>query len=426
MSDTTRPDAQEEPTRVLVLGGQRTVRMLKERTDYEVGFADESISFDLIATADIPIEVDLDDWDAVVDHVRRVHAIRPFTAVVSQVDRLVPLAGVLRERLGLTTGITAEAARNCNDKAATHRCLSEAGIAVTRHQVVRSPVDGIAAAKEIGLPVIVKPRDASSAAGLMHCETPEEVAAAIADIFDGGRDSALVEEYLIGREIGVFAGRTAGRTKVLFVFDGEVGPPPKFVKLGGWFPSVLSEEELSLLDELSERVLAAVGLDNWVALLQFILTEDGPKVVEINPRVAGGQGVALIAATTGYEPTLVAVEAALGRQSEPDTSQAAIGLYRSIVFEEEGTLWYRDEALREVTGLETRVRPLIELDVKPGEAVLSINHPRGGAFGRIVVVGDSRDAVARDYDRILQQLDLRVEPVADAEAQVSKPHTSCC
>ncbi|WP_433381268.1 ATP-grasp domain-containing protein [Streptosporangium sp. CA-115845] len=426
MSKNAGPHAPGDRTRVLVLGGRRTVTMLKERTTYEVGFADESISFDLLAAADIPIEVDFDDWEAVVAQVRRVHALRPFTAVVSQVDRLVPLAGMLRERLGLTTGITSEAAWNCNDKAATHRRLAEAGIDVTRHRVVRDAKEGVSAAQEIGLPVIVKPRDASSAAGLMHCATANEVSTAVTDILEGGRDSALVEEYLIGPEIGVFASRADGRTKILYVFTGEVGPPPKFVKLGGWFPSALAEEEHSRLGELTERVLSALGLDNWVALLQFILTDDGPKVVEVNPRVSGGQGVALIAATTGYELTLAAVEAALGRQIQPDIPQAAVGMYHSIVFEKEGRLWYREEALRAIEGLESPVAPVIELDVSPGEAVLAINHPRGGTFGRIVVAGNSREEVTRDHERIMKQLDLRVEPLENAEDEVDKPHTSCC
>ncbi|GAA3017048.1 ATP-grasp domain-containing protein [Streptosporangium longisporum] len=400
--------------------------MLKERTTYEVGFADEAIPFDLLAAADIPIEVDFDDWEEVVEAVRRVHALRPFTAVVSQVDRLVPLAGLLRERLGLTTGITAQAARNCNDKAATHRCLSEADIAVTRHRVVHDGQEGVVAAKEIGLPVIVKPRDASSAAGLMHCASLEEVSAAVSDILDGGRDSALVEEYLVGPEIGVFAARAGGRTQILYVFTGEVGPPPKFVKLGGWFPSALDEGERARLGELTGRVLAALGLDDWVALVQFILTDDGPKVVEVNPRVSGGQGVALIAATTGYEMTLAAVEAALGRHVRPDPPKAAIGMYHSIVFDQEGTLWYRPEALRGIEGLESPVPPVIEIDVAPGEAVLAINHPRGGTFGRIVVAGTGREEVVRDHERIMRHLDLRVEPLENAEAQVDKPHTSCC
>ncbi|WP_218011034.1 ATP-grasp domain-containing protein [Herbidospora mongoliensis] len=382
--------------------------------------------FDLLAIADIPIEVDFDDWDAVIAQVSRVHAVRPFTTVVTQVDRLVPLAGLLRESLGLRTGITTEAARNCNDKAATHRCLAKAGLPVTRHQVVHSSEEAALAAKDIGLPVIVKPLDATSAAGLMHCTMVEEVTAAVAGILDGGRASALVEEYLIGPEIGVLASRTGGKTKILYVFEAEVGPPPKFVKLGGWFPSVLADEDLTLLSERTEQALAAVGLDDWVALLQFMLVEGGPKVVEINPRLSGGQGVALIAATSGYEPTLVAVEAALGRQPEPDIPQASVGLYSSIVFDEPGRLFYRPEALRAIEGLETLTPPLVEVDVQPGEAVLELNHPRGGTFGRIVLAGDSREAVLRDHQRILDQLDLRVEPAQDAASEVAKPHTSCC
>lgn len=414
-----------QPTRVLVLSGQRTVRMLKEHTDYEVVFADEAMSLDLLMLADFPLEVDFDDWESVVEQVARVHALRPITAVVTGVDRLVPLAGILSERLGLTTGITAEAARNCIDKAATQRLLEAAGIPVPGHRVVYSTEEGVAAAAEIGLPVVVKPRDGSSAAGLMHCASAEEVADAVADILAGGRDSALVEEFLVGAEIGVFASRVAGHTSVLYVVDGDVGPPPKFVKLG-WFPSKLAGEQLAEIEQLTDRALKAVGLDNWVASLQFMLTESGPKAGEINPRVWGGQGVEFIAATSGYEPTLLAVEAALGRRVVPDRPRAAAGLYRSIVFTEAGRLRYREDALDAIEGLESPLPPFIEVDVRSGEAVLPINHPRGGAFGRIVLAGRSADELDRDYQRILTQLDLRVEPVVAVETKVERQHTSCC
>ncbi|MFD9701524.1 acetyl-CoA carboxylase biotin carboxylase subunit family protein [Lentzea sp. NPDC059081] len=414
------------PPRVLVLSGQRTVRMLKERTDYEVVYADEAMTLEQLLLADFPLEVDFDDWNAVAAKVGQVHASKPIDAVVTGVDRLVPLAGRLAESLGLSTGITEEAAHNCNDKAATERLLQQGGVPVPEHRVVRSTTEGIAAAGEIGLPVIVKPRDGTSASGLMYCETPDDVADAVADVLDDGKDSALIEEFMVGAEFGVFASRVNGQTTVMYVVEGDVGPPPKFVKVGAWFPSTLGEEQLAELERLTDAALAAVGLDNWVASLQFWITEAGPKAGEINPRVAGGQGVELIAATSGYEPTLVAVEAALGRRVEPETPRAAAGLYRSIVFSDTGRLRYREEALAGVEGLESPIPPLIELDVKPGDPVVPINHPRGGAFGRVVLVGRNAEELDRDYQRILDKLDLRVESAAAAESQVERAHTSCC
>ena len=414
------------PTRVLVLSGQRTLPILKQQTDYEVAFADEAMTIEQLMLADFPLDVDLDDWGAVVDQVVRLHAVRPIDAVVTGVEWLVPLAGVLREKLGLSSGITEQAARNCNDKAATHRLLAAAGVPVAGNRVVSTPALGVAAAEEIGLPVVVKPRDASSAAGLMYCATAAEVADAVTDILADGRDSALIEEFLVGPEIGVFARRVGGRTTVMWLVDGEVGPPPKFVKVGGVFPSRMTQAQSAEIERLTDKALTAVGLDDWVASLQFMLTDAGPKAGEINPRVSGGQGVELIAATSGYEPSLVAVEAALGREMKRVEPRAVAGLYRSLVFEEAGVLTYHADALSGVDGLESLVPPLIELDVLSGEPVLPINHDRGGAFGRVVLAGADADQLERDYQRILAALELRVEPEAAVEAAVDRKHTSCC
>jgi carbamoylphosphate synthase large subunit len=412
--------------RVLVLSGRRTVENLKA-AGYQVGLASESIPFDLTLTADIPIEVDFGDWPAVIEQVARLHEHAPFQAVVTQLERLLPLAGQLRERLGLTGGISQQAALDCTDKPTTLRLLREAGLPVARHATVTSAAQAPAAARELGLPVIVKPRAAASGAGLSLCQTAAEAETAVAAILASGQDSALLEEYLLGTEIGLFAYRLAGHTEVITCLEAKVGPPPRFVKLGGDFPSRLPAGLLVQVSDLTARALAGVGLDNWVATVQMMLTSDGPRVMEINPRVPGGQTVELVAATTGYEPTLVAAQVALGIRPEPTVARAPFAWYRCLTFEEAGHLFYRPEAQDDVPGLETDTPPVIELDVEPGEVVLPINHPRGGVFGRIMLRGASQEALARDYARILAALELRLEPLSDAEHEaVWRPHTRCC
>ncbi|MFF4713035.1 acetyl-CoA carboxylase biotin carboxylase subunit family protein [Streptomyces eurythermus] len=412
--------------RILVLGGQRTVRQLKEHTDYEVVFAEENMTIEQLMLADYPLEVDFDDWDDTIARVAAAHADQPVDAVVTGVERLVPLAGRLHAELRLDHGITEQAARDCIDKAATHRLLAQAGVPVPRNRVVAGTGEGAEAAEELGLPVVVKPRDASSAAGLKYCESREEVEQAVGDILKGGRDTALIEEYVTGPEIGVFASRVGGRTRVVWVVEGEVGPPPTFVKVGGFFPSRLDDEQLAELEDLADRVLAAVGLDDWVAALQFTLTPDGWRAGEVNPRVPGGQAVEMIRATTGYEPSLIATEAALGRHPEHEVPEAAFGLYRSIVFDGAGRIDYNAQAVGSLSGLESPVPPFVEFDVKPGDAVLPVEHPKGGAFGRIVLAGESLEQLERDYAKVREQLAVRLVDDAAADAAVDRQHTSCC
>lgn len=413
-------------TRILVLGGRRTVQQLQEESDYDVVFAEENMTLEQVMLADYPLEVDFGDWASVSRQVAGVHAQQPIHAVVTGVERLVPLAGRLREELELDHGITEQAARNCIDKAATHRLLEGAGVPVPRTRVVSGAQEGGEAAEALGLPVVVKPRDASSAAGLAYCDTRAEVEQAIAGILAGGRDSALVEEYVQGPEFGVFAARTAGATRVLWVVEGEVGPPPTFVKVGGHFPARLGEENRRELDRLADLALTAVGLDDWVAALQFTLTADGWRAGEINPRVPGGQAVEMIRSTTGWEPSLVAAEAALGRHGEPRAADAACGLYRSIVFEEAGRIDYDAAAIGSLGGLESPHTPFVEFDVAPGEPVLPVGHPRGGAFGRIVLAGESPEQLERDLARVTEQLAVRLADEQVNEGSVDRAHTSCC
>ncbi|MEV1087728.1 ATP-grasp domain-containing protein [Streptomyces microflavus] len=413
-------------TRILVLGGRRTVQQLQEESDYDVVFAEENMTLEQVMLADYPLEVDFGDWASVSRQVAGVHAQQPIHAVVTGVERLVPLAGRLREELELDHGITEQAARNCIDKAATHRLLEGAGVPVPRTRVVSGAQEGGEAVEALGLPVVVKPRDASSAAGLAYCDTRAEVEQAIAGILAGGRDSALVEEYVQGPEFGVFAARTAGATRVLWVVEGEVGPPPTFVKVGGHFPARLGEENRRELDRLADLALTAVGLDDWVAALQFTLTADGWRAGEINPRVPGGQAVEMIRSTTGWEPSLVAAEAALGRHGEPRAADAACGLYRSIVFEEAGRIDYDAAAIGSLGGLESPHTPFVEFDVAPGEPVLPVGHPRGGAFGRIVLAGESPEQLERDLARVTEQLAVRLADEQVNEGSVDRAHTSCC
>lgn len=414
-------------TLVIVLSGRRSVETLK-RLGYRVGIVNDEIPLDLTLLADVPIEANLEDREQVAQALRRVNQSQRIAAVVTQLESLVPLAGYLRTQLGLSTGISEEAALNCRDKANTRRLLEAAGVPSARFRIVDSVDRARDAATEIGLPVVVKPRDASSAAYLMLARTTAEVEAAAAAILEGGRTSMLVEEFLIGSELLLFVSRAAGRMRVLSCLDIEVGPPPKFVRLGARLPSTISPDQAEAVRRVTDACLEAIGLDNWVATVQLMVTADGPRIIEVNPRVPGGQLVTLIEATAGVDPTQVGVEAALGIESRPDQPRVPRAWYRCLTFERAGLLFYRPEAEDgSIPGIEGPLSPFVEIDVAPGEMVLPINHSRGGVFGRFILFGNSDDQLARDHQRVLDALDLRLEPVAEAEADAAwRPHSRCC
>src|SRR5260370_22819126 len=166
---------------VLVLSGRRSVENLKAAGD-RVGLAYEPIRCDRTLTADTPIEVDFGDWPATIARVERIHRHTPFDAVITHLEHLLPLAGQLRDRLGLDGGISERAALDCMDKPTTLRLLADAGLPAARFRRWTPPAQALVAAAELGLAVIVKPAAAASRAGLTLCETSGEASAAVTDL----------------------------------------------------------------------------------------------------------------------------------------------------------------------------------------------------------------------------------------------------
>ncbi|MEN3278178.1 MAG: cyanophycin synthetase, partial [Massilia sp.] len=96
------------------------------------------------------------------------------------------------------TGAIAETI--AQDKELTKRLLDAAGVPVPLGRTVVDPEDAWAAAQEIGLPVVVKPKDGNQGKGVtVNITTKEQIAAAFHSASEF-RDDILVERYLPGHD----------------------------------------------------------------------------------------------------------------------------------------------------------------------------------------------------------------------------------
>ncbi|HEY7481185.1 MAG TPA: cyanophycin synthetase [Gemmatimonadales bacterium] len=85
-----------------------------------------------------------------------------------------------------------------SDKEETNRILANLGLPVPRQRLVQAEEDAVAAAEQIGYPVVVKPFNANHGRGItIHITTPDEVRKA----FDVAREhsrSVIIESYISG------------------------------------------------------------------------------------------------------------------------------------------------------------------------------------------------------------------------------------
>ena len=401
---------------VVLLGGQdvrafEAVRNLGCRVVY----VDESISWDLLPLVDVPLEASLDNWEQVATGLEALARRDRVDAVVTHSESSVPLMAYLNRRLKLpVSSLSLAAAWNCRDKLRTRQGLQKAGLPTVRFQLVNDRTEAVAAARAIGYPVVVKPRDGTGGFGVRLCFRDAEVADAVEVVIQRSADSnhylpgALVEEYLEGRELAVQTLTWAGKTELVSVLETQVSAGPVFVELGYDFPTRLPCGRIAELSQVVTATIQALGVDNWLTHTQIRLTRDGFKVIEVNARRPGGRLVAMTEAVAGVDLLSAAVMMALGEPPPRPRLRAAHSLYRSIVFEQGGHVDYDPDPSWQ--GLESDIAPIVEMDVQPGDPVLPYDRPEGGVYGRILLCGSSREALERDYDRIRAQLGLRLLP----------------
>ncbi|MGE0605740.1 MAG: cyanophycin synthetase [Pirellulales bacterium] len=97
------------------------------------------------------------------------------------------------------TGSIAESI--AKDKELTKRLLRAAGVPVPAGRAVESAEDAWRAAQEIGLPVVVKPRDGNHGRGIsLNLKTAEQILAAFPFAAQESEDGVLVERFTLGTE----------------------------------------------------------------------------------------------------------------------------------------------------------------------------------------------------------------------------------
>ncbi|MFH9266744.1 ATP-grasp domain-containing protein [Streptomyces sp. NPDC017546] len=345
------------------------------------------------------LTADTNGIEALLPLVERAHRALGFDGVITSCDYYLPAAARIADRLGLP-GPAAEAVGNACRKDATRRVLTGAGVPGPRFAVCADWAETAAAARDIGYPLVLKPVDLCAGMYVRRVDDEEALAdahRALAEFPVNARGQrrapvVLLEEFLVGPEVSVETVSFGGLTHVLGVTDKSVGGAPAFIETGHMFPAALSAADTGAAEETARAALKALGLDGVVAHTEIKLTDDGPRVVEVNPRPAGNRITELVRHVTGVDLAAACVDVALGR--EPDLRRRATGLRSAaigfLVPDTGGTL-------KSIEGADdvSAAAGLLELQLAvPGKAVKAAGS--NNEYLGHVMAGDAEGLGARD------------------------------
>ncbi|MEP2628233.1 MAG: ATP-grasp domain-containing protein [Hyphomicrobiales bacterium] len=209
--------------------------------------------------------------------------------IMSNSDAYLILAAETSRRLGLPSPAPEDLDFFMN-KGGMRRAMSNAGLPTPKVHAVASACD--ARSYKGSFPVVAKPAIGTGSIGVRLCRDARELAewSTEAASVNDRKAGFLLEDFIPGPLYSMeLIHRGQGDLVLLGHTNRALGPPPYFVETSYTFPVQVPEEVSQ--DVLSQVRTLCVNIESAMMLhVEYVVDlETGtPKLIEINPRVAGG------------------------------------------------------------------------------------------------------------------------------------------
>jgi biotin carboxylase len=287
----------------------------------EVGHWSEVLRADGIVDRWLPVGIlgDPDKDARAVCDVLAAADVRPDAVLTFWEDSVCVAARVAAE-FGLP-GNGVEAVDVARSKLRMRQHCEKLGLPTPRSRRVRTLDELYAAAADIGFPAVLKPEYGASAMGVVRVDDLDSLIDAYSlvrnvvrpeydGIFRAGHD-LLLEEYMDGVEFDVDVVMFDGDCLFTSVSENWPTAEPSFQEQGLHCPPDHDASEVQALVDLVVLTVKGFELGRGVLHIEGKCTSRGPRVVEVNARMAGGRVYEMVRAVWGVDLVVAAVECAL-------------------------------------------------------------------------------------------------------------------
>ncbi|MFJ1600412.1 ATP-grasp domain-containing protein [Streptomyces sp. NPDC088261] len=256
--------------------------------------------------------VDVDTFD--VDATRRAFAAVPGVAgIINTTDTWSVPAAVLAAESGLP-GPDPDSVRLLRDKARVRDLLHGRGLGKSPAlRVAPDPASAAEVLRTVGLPAVLKDAAGTSSRDVWVVRDEEALRTALGEAGQRALTGGLfAEPFLSGPLYSAETIGWGGESRLLGVLSRQTSREPAVREEAAAFPVVFPPGGLGEIEEWVGRVLHTAGHHSGFAHVEFVLTSEGPQLVEINRRIGGalvGEALCLSLGTNVYEAM---IEAALG------------------------------------------------------------------------------------------------------------------
>lgn len=400
----------------IIIVGAGIMQIPAIRTAKEMGLnviaTDRNPSSDGFKYADVPLIMDTKDIQGhikfAIENKEKYNIVGAFAGA----DVAITVAGITNA-LNLP-GISMDVAIRSNNKSLMKKKWLEDGVPTPRSKEISSVEDAILFISEFnGFPVMVKAVDSAASRGSRMVENVNDLEEAISEAKkNSSTKTALIEEFVEGEEQSVETIVYKGIHNRCGIADRHFGFKPYPIEIGHTNPTRLPNYIQAKIYEVVEDAAKSLGINFGPAKADIILTDDGPKILEMPARLSGGfHSQYTTPLATGMNPIRAVLNLSIGNPipvKDITTKWNKVSVCKAI-FPEPGKIVTIEgiEKAKRIKGIEQ-----IFLLVKEGDIIPEYKNC-ANRICYIITVGDTYEEANEKFEIASQIISIKTKKFMD-------------
>ncbi len=322
-----------------------------------------------------------------------------FVLMTSTSDAPVRVISEVSEKLGIPCALSYRDACAVTIKSEMRKRLQEHHIAIPQFYVI----DKWEKLKDVyrnflKQNCIIKPTDSAGSRGVKLLEKgmqDDQLQSEYETCKKNSKNGIIIaEEIMDGPEVSVESLTINGHTDILNITDKVVCSRPYFVEIGHVEPSRLSYDIKKQIENITISAINAMNIKNGPSHTEIIVTEEGPKIVEIAARLGGDYITSkLVPLSTGVNMVEKSIQIALQQEVEYEIEKYDGAAIRFLGCDCEGTI-------KNIKGVDKALAVKgiyeVKIDARIGQKVKPL-HSSNDRIGYIIAKGET---AAQAWERV--------------------------
>lgn len=238
--------------------------------------------------ADESFTIDIFDVEGHLKLLEKIQKKNKIVGVFTEGSEATVTVAILAKKLKLP-GISISSAQNCKNKFKTRKILEKNKIPIPKWEVAKNLNEFLNATNKIKIPLIVKAADNSGSRGTTKILKKENLEKAYKLAKENSTNGlVLVEQLCFGSEQSVEIIFNKNKWNMLNIVDRYFSKNKWAVELGHVNPTKLENEFKEKLFKITIDAAKAMKINFGVFKADTMITEKGPIIIEVTPRLSGG------------------------------------------------------------------------------------------------------------------------------------------